>query len=70
MDFCSKGYRAAMVFISQRPDTLSITCNDDIDSVFGEWLRKASEAGVEIYGMNCKVTPNTISLNEAVAVNL
>ncbi len=70
MEFCSKGYRAAVVFISQRSDTLSITCNDDIDPVFGEWLRKAGEAGVEIYGMNCKVTPNTISLNEAVAVDL
>ena len=69
-EFCAKGYRAAVVFVSQRSDTRSITCNDDIDPVFGEWLRKASSEGVELYGMNCKVTPTTISLNETVEVVL
>jgi sugar fermentation stimulation protein A len=69
-ELCSKGYRAAVVFVSQRSDTRSITCNDDIDPVFGQWLRKASGEGVELYGMNCKVTPNTISLNNAVEVVL
>jgi sugar fermentation stimulation protein A len=70
MEFSTKGYRTAVVFISQRSDTQSITCNDDIDPVFGEWLRKASGEGVELYGMNCKVTPNTISLDEVVEVVL
>ena len=70
IDLCKKGYRSAVVFVSQRSDTRSITCNDDIDPVFGEWLRKAHDKGVEIYGMNCKVTPTTISLNKAVKVVL
>ncbi len=70
IDLCNKGYRGAVVFVSQRSDTRSITCNDDIDPVFGEWLRKAHDKGVEIYGMNCKVTPTTISLNKAVKVVL
>ena len=70
IDLCTKGYRSAVVFVSQRSDTRSITCNDDIDPVFGEWLRKAHDSGVEIYGMNCKVTPTTISLNKAVKVVL
>ncbi len=70
IDLCKKGYRSAVVFVSQRSDTRSITCNDDIDPVFGEWLRKAHDSGVEIYGMNCKVTPTTISLNKAVKVVL
>jgi len=70
MELCLKGYRAAVVFVSQRSDTRSITSNDDIDPVFGEVLRKARGEGVEIYGMNCKVTPTTISLNEAVEVVL
>lgn len=63
------GFRAAVVFVSQRSDTQSITSNDDIDPVFGEWLRKARDEGVELYGMNCKVTPTTISLNKAVEVH-
>jgi sugar fermentation stimulation protein A len=67
---CDEGHQSAVVFVSQRPDTRSITCNDGIDPIFGNWLRKAYEKGVEIYGMNCKVTPTTISLNKAVKVHL
>ncbi len=70
MELCAKGYQAVVVFVSQRSDTRSITCNDDVDPVFGEWLRKALDEGVELYGMNCKVTPTTISLNKEVEVIL
>ena len=70
IELCAKGYRCAVLFVSQRSDTRSITCNDDIDPVFGEWLRKADAKGVELYGMNCKVTPTTISLNKTVKVVL
>ena len=58
------------MFVSQRQDTKSITCNDEVDPVFGEWLRRAKKKGVELYGINCNVTPTTISLNEAVEVTL
>lgn len=64
----AKGYRSAVLFVSQRSDTLSITSNDEIDPSFGEWLRKARDEGVEIYGMNCEVTPTTISLSKSVEV--
>ena len=70
LEFSEKGYRTAVLFISQRQDTQSITCNDKIDPVFGKWLRKAENKGVELYGMNCKVTPTTISLNKEVEVIL
>jgi sugar fermentation stimulation protein A len=70
VEFCEKGYQGAVIFVSQRSDTRSITCNDDIDPVFGDWLRKARDKGVELYGMNCKVTPTTISLNKAVDISL
>jgi len=70
IEFCGKGYRAAVLFVSQRQDTESITCNDEIDPDFGEWLRRAKKKGVELYGINCNVTPTTISLNEAVEVTL
>ena len=70
MGFCAKGHRAAVVFVSQRSDTQSITCNDEIDPVFGECLRNAQAQGVELYGINCKVTPTSISLNKPVEVEL
>tara|TARA_B100000686_G_C16516615_1_gene824955 strand:+ start:222 stop:911 length:690 start_codon:yes stop_codon:yes gene_type:complete len=70
IEFCSEGNRAAVIFVSQRSDTQSITCNDKVDSVFGEWLRKSRDKGVELYGMNCRVTPTTISLDKSVEVLL
>ena len=70
IEFCGKGYRTAVLFVSQRSDTKSITCNDYIDPKFGECLRLAEKKGVELYGINCKVTPTSISLNESVEVVL
>ena len=70
IEFCGKGYRTAVLFVSQRSDTKSITCNDNIDPKFGKCLRLAEKEGVELYGMNCKVTPTSISLNEFVEVVL
>jgi len=70
IDFCGKGYRTAILFVSQRQDTISITCNDEIDPEFSQWLRRAEKEGVELYGMNCDVTPTTISLNHQVKVVL
>lgn len=65
-----KGVRAAVLFVSQRSDTRSITPNDSIDPEFGKWLRKAHGQGVEIYGCNCKVTASSISLNQPIEVVL
>jgi len=62
------GVRAAVVFVSQRSDTRSITSNDVIDPEFGRSLREAEKAGVELYGFNCRVTASTVSLDHPVAV--
>ncbi len=65
-----KGYRAAVLFISQRSDARSITSNDQIDPLFGEWLRKARLASVELYAYNCSVTKNTVSIKNQIPVNI
>jgi len=70
IDLKKKGYRTAVVFVSPRSDTRSITSNDAVDPEFGECLRKASQAGVELYGYNCRVTASSVSLNRAVDVVL
>lgn len=70
IDLREQGYRAIVLFVSQRPDTRTITSNDAIDPKFGAWLRKAGDAGVELYGYNCKLTESTVSLNKAVDVVL
>ncbi len=65
-----EGGRSAVLFVSQRSDTLSIIPNDAIDPEFGKWLRKAHRQGVELYGCNCKVTAGSISLNLPVEIVL
>ncbi|MFQ5716509.1 MAG: DNA/RNA nuclease SfsA [Nitrospinales bacterium] len=65
-----QGYRSIIVFVSQRPDARTVTSNDSIDPKFGGLLRKARDAGVELYGYNCKVTPSSVSLNEEIEVVL
>lgn len=63
-----RGHRTAVVFVSQRSDTRTITCNDTIDPAFGERLREARRAGVELYGFNCRVTASAVTLNRPVEV--
>ena len=65
-----KGNRTAVMFVSQRSDTRTITSNDDIDPEFGVRLREAKKAGVELYGFNCKVTGSSVTLDRPVQVVL
>ena len=65
-----KGGRAAVLFVSQRSDTRSIVPNDAVDPKFGECLRQAHQRGVELYGMNCKVNPSSVTLNNPVDIVL
>jgi sugar fermentation stimulation protein A len=68
--FKKEGGRSIVLFVSPRSDTRRITANDGVDPQFGEWLRRAHSAGVELYGYNCKVTADAISLNRPVDVVL
>ncbi len=68
IDLKKEGTRTAVILVSQRSDTRSITCNDEVDPKFGEWFRKAHSAGVEFYGFNCRVSPSSLSLNKQVPV--
>lgn len=65
-----EGCRTAVVFVSPRSDARSITSNDAIDPVFGECLRAAKKAGVELYGYNCRVSQSSLSINREVEVFL
>ncbi len=63
-----RGVGAAVLFVSQRSDTRSITANDEIDPKFGEALRRAHKAGVTLYGINCRVTASSIALKDEIPV--
>lgn len=65
-----KGLPAAVVFVSQRSDTRSITSNDRIDPEFGQRLREAQQAGVQLVGYNCRVTGSSVTLKDTVPVTI
>lgn len=55
-----EGYRAAVVFIVQMSGVSFLSPNDETHPEFGNALRAAANAGVEIIALDCKVTPNEI----------
>lgn len=50
-----RGERAAAVFVIQREDARRFRPNDETDPAFGEALRRAAAAGVEVYAYRCAV---------------
>lgn len=56
------GERAALVFVVQRADAVSVAPADDIDPAYGRALRAAAAAGVEIHALSARVDPTAIRL--------
>lgn len=62
------GVRAAVVFIIQRPDAISIAPNRQTDPDFAAALGEAQAAGVELYAYTCGVTTSRVWLKQSVPV--
>jgi sugar fermentation stimulation protein A len=65
-----KGHRAALVFVIQRNDCTVFRPADEIDAVYGRWLRRAVKAGVETLPYMATVTPKEIILKERLPIRL
>ena len=63
-----EGYRAAVLFIVQMEGIAAIHPNDTTHPAFGEALRQAAAAGVELWAVDCRVTPDTLIANQPVPV--
>ncbi len=59
-----KGERAALVFVVQRGDCDAFRPADEIDKEYGNWLRKAQKAGVDVLPYRARVNPKEISIIE------
>jgi len=57
IDVVKAGHRAAMVYVVQRKDAETFAPADHIDPAYGEALRLAVAAGVEMYAFDCQVGP-------------
>ena len=64
------GYQAALCFIVQLAGAKYVTPNDTTHPQFGQALRRAAAAGVEVFALGCAVTPDTLTAEEFVPVRL
>jgi sugar fermentation stimulation protein A len=65
-----EGYRAAVLFIIQMEGVTAIRPNDVTHPAFGEALRDAANSGVEVWAVDCTVTPSTLAHRSPVSVQL
>ena len=64
------GYGAYVLFVIQMSDVQYLHPNDATDPAFGEALRQAAQCGVQVLAVDCKITPNSMVLNQFVPVCL
>lgn len=64
------GYHAHAVFVIQLSPAVSFQPNDATHPAFGQALRKAAKAGVDIRALCCVVTPNSMVIDTPVPVVL
>ncbi len=65
-----RGSRAAVLFLVQRPDAHTFRPNDATDPAFGEALRRARGAGVEVYAYRSRFDGRTLVDLEPVQTSL
>ena len=63
-----EGLRAARLFLVQRADCSAVAPADEIDPAYGETLRTAARAGVEIFALGARVTARAIRVERQLPV--
>ena len=65
-----QGFGAYVLFVIQMEDVQYIHPNDATDPAFGAALREAAAAGVQVLAVDCRITPETMTIHSAVEVKL
>lgn len=61
-EMARSGTRTAVLFVAQREDVQDIEAARSIDPTFADALARAREAGVQVFGRRCRVTPEGVEL--------
>ena len=69
-ELAQKGCGAYVLFVIQMPDVKYLHPNDTTDPAFGEALREAAKAGVQVLAVDCAVTEDTMEIRQRVLVKL
>lgn len=64
------GFGAYVLFVIQMENVKYLHPNDATDPAFGKALREAAATGVQIMARACRITPKTMTITEAVSVQL
>ncbi len=64
------GYGAYVLFVIQMEDVTYLHPNDATDPDFGQALREAAAAGVQLIAMDCAVTQDTMVIHDPVEIKL
>ena len=64
------GHRATAFFVIQMAEVTDFAPNDATHPAFGETLRQAKEAGVNIAAWCCRVTPDSLEIDRPVEIRL
>lgn len=64
------GYEAFVLFVIQMKGVHTFRSHDAMHVVFGDALRASVAQGVKILAMDCKVTPDSISIQDPVSIEL
>ena len=66
----AEGFDAYVLFVIQMKEMRVLRPNDSTHPHFGEALRQAAKAGVTVLAMDCRVTPNGITIDAPVPVEM
>ena len=65
-----QGYEAAVLFVIKMKGIRAFRPNDLTHPAFGDALREAQAAGVRIMAMDCIVTPDSLTIDSPVKIDL
>ena len=65
-----EGHRATAFFVIQMADVTDFSPNDVTHPAFGETLRRAAQAGVNVVAYSCRVAPDALEIDRPVPVIL
>ena len=65
-----EGFGAYVLFVIQMADVAWLQPNDATDPTFGQALREAAAAGVQVLAMDCAVTPESMKIRQPVEIRL
>ena len=65
-----QGFEAYLVFIVQMQGAEYFTPNDETDPAFASALKLAAEAGVQVLARDCRVTPDSMTVDKPLPVVL